>query len=60
MVKFHGLVLFSLSHKSQRIFLNKTMFTFNHTYGFPEPRVMRIHKIRGSGDENVLRLNEAL
>ena len=26
MVKFHGSVLFSLSHKFQRIFVNKTMF----------------------------------
>ena len=30
MVKFHGSVLFSLCHKSQGIFLSKTMFKFNH------------------------------
>ena len=33
MDKFHGSVLFSLSHKSQRIFLDKTMSEFNRSHG---------------------------
>ena len=35
MVKFHGSVPFSLSHKSQGRFLNKTTFNFNHKDSLP-------------------------